>query len=471
MKIMRHSRWADHEFGRAEVGDVRRARRLVRLGAAMATRPAGTVTQIFSTSAEREGAYRLLENDAVPSAAIAFAQHRAGASRCFGQDFVFVPVDGSSLNLPDRRHRRGMGLIGTHGKGAQGLQVMSAIAVRSDGTPLGVCGQRYWTRDSAVGLKRGDYDRREFRQKETRHWLDAIGQVTAAFSDEAPGTRAWFQMDRGGDIAHLLSGESMKDHFFTIRSTHNRRLDPLAHGRRQYLWDHLRRREPQGSYALRIPVGENRSARVAHVHIRFCPVTLDLKDRVHGQHRPAKLWAVRVGEIDTTPRGDSPIEWLLLTKYPVLTLDDALLVVDGYSSRWRIEEFHKTWKSGACCIEQTQLQNRDHIERFAIISASVAMRIQRLTHLARTDPDAPATIELSRAEIDAAILLRKPKGVQRGKTPTIAEVVRWIADLGGFMGPSPANKTAKRQPGAIVIGRGLDYIAPVATLLAEGVDL
>jgi hypothetical protein len=441
---MRHSRWSEHEFGQAEIGDERRVRRLIRVGAAMAATPAGRVTEIFSTSAEREGAYRFLENDDIQASAIAAAQHRAAANRCFGQEFVFVPVDGSSLNLPDRRQRRGMGILSTNGKGAQGMHVMSAIAVRRDGTPLGVCGQRYWTRKKLVGLKRGDYDKRSFKQRESRYWIDVMTQVQTAFSDEAPGTRPWFQLDRGGDIGRVLSGESTKGAFFTVRSTHDRRLAPTVHGH-EYLWNYLRRKEPQGSYAIQIPEGKNRSARVAHVHIRFCPVALDLQDRVHGQHRTARLWAVRVGEIDTTPRGETRLDWLLLTTYPVETIRDALLVVEGYTSRWRIEEFHKTWKSGACCVEHTQLQNRDHIERFAIISASVAMRIQRLTHLARTTPDEPATVEFSRAEIDAAILMRKPKGVVRGATPTIAEAVRWIADLGGFMGPSPANKTATRR--------------------------
>jgi len=437
----------------------------------MASRPAGTVTQIFPSSAQREGAYRFLENDDVSANAIAVASHLAAADRCFGQQWVFVPIDGSSLNLPDRRRLRGMGILSTNGKGAQGMHVMSAIAVRSDGTPLGICGQRFWTRKTLVGLKRGNYDKRSLKKRESKYWNEVMAQAKTAMSERAPGTRPWFQLDRGGDIGQVLSSETTEGCFITVRSTHNRRLDPTVHGPHQYLWNYLRRQEPQGSYALPIPAGENRSARVALLHVRYCPVTLDLKDRNHGHHRAAPLWAVRVGEIDTTPRGEPPIEWLLLTTYPVHTLEDALLVINGYASRWRIEDFHKTWKSGACCVENTQLQNRDHIERFAVISASVAMRIQRLTHLARTNPDQPATDEFSRAEIDATILLRKPKGVVRGATPTIAEVVRWIADLGGFMGPSLANKNASRRPGAIVIARGLDYIGPVATLLDEGVKL
>jgi len=38
----------------------------------------------------------------------------------------------------------------------------------------------------------------------------------------------------------------------------------------------------------------------------------------------------------------------LWTNYPVATFEDATLVIENYAKRWRIEDFHKTWKSGAC---------------------------------------------------------------------------------------------------------------------------
>jgi len=35
----------------------------------------------------------------------------------------------------------------------------------------------------------------------------------------------------------------------------------------------------------------------------------------------------------------------LLTNVAVNSIDDALAVIAGYTKRWRVEEFHKTWKS------------------------------------------------------------------------------------------------------------------------------
>jgi len=39
--------WAEHTFGHAALGDERRVHRLVTMAAAVASRPAGTVTQVF----------------------------------------------------------------------------------------------------------------------------------------------------------------------------------------------------------------------------------------------------------------------------------------------------------------------------------------------------------------------------------------------------------------------------------------
>ena len=90
------------------------------------------------------------------------------------------------------------------------------------------------------------------------------------------------------------------------------------------------------------------------------------------------------------------------------------------------------------------------------------MRIERIVYLSRSEPELPADAEFSRAEFDATILLRKSKGVFRGDLPTVGQVARWIADLGGYTGKSSGGPF-----GAKVLSRGLDFIAPVAQLLTE----
>src|SRR5580765_616543 len=138
--------WAEEEFGAVDLGDRRRNRRLVEMAREVAERPDGKVTAVFRSSAAREGAFRLVENDAVDPQAIARASYKATARRSEGHSFVFVAVDGSSLNITDDGQAKGTGIVGARKVGARGFQVMTALAVGSDGTPLGLCGQEYWSR-------------------------------------------------------------------------------------------------------------------------------------------------------------------------------------------------------------------------------------------------------------------------------------------------------------------------------------
>ena len=41
------------------------------------------------------------------------------------------------------------------------------------------------------------------------------------------------------------------------------------------------------------------------------------------------------------PQGVERIEWLLLTTAPVESFEQALIVVNGYTQRWRVEDFHR----------------------------------------------------------------------------------------------------------------------------------
>src|SRR5260370_10158285 len=128
MSELRQLLWEQKEFGQAELGDARRQARLVEIGAAMAARPGGTVTGIFATSASREGAYRFLQNEAIDPGAIAKAAHIATARRCFGEPFVFVPIDCSSLNMSDPSGRLGGGLVGTARIVADRLRVIALLS-------------------------------------------------------------------------------------------------------------------------------------------------------------------------------------------------------------------------------------------------------------------------------------------------------------------------------------------------------
>jgi hypothetical protein len=447
--------WSAEEFGSADLGNTARVRRLVLMAERAARHPAGKITEVFQTSAEREGAYKFLESLQVDASSIAQASHIACAARCEKEPFVFVPVDGSSLSLTDPEMiKEGLGPVGNRSKKGRGLEVMNAIAVRPDGTPLGICGQAFWAREEKK--RKAPKKKRTMKEKETRFWFEAMRQTMIAFLLARSKCLPWFQMDRGGDFHELLSWAGENELYVTVRAAHDRRvLDADGH----YLWETVECQKPLGQYSLTIHGSRRRKARNATMEIRMSPVTFWLSNSQSEEKKRITLTAVQTREVGTVPADELPVQWMLLTNYPVKTFKDACLVVYGYTQRWRVEEFHKTWKS-VCGIEETLLEESSRIIKWAIIMSAVAMRIERLKYLARNTPEAPATEELTSQEIDTLIHLRQPKGYQPGDIPTIAVAVRWIADCGGYTG-----KSSGGPPGSIVIGRGLFYVAPAVVFL------
>jgi hypothetical protein len=443
--------WSKEEFGEAKLGNRARTRRLVVMAQTAANSPGGKITEVFNEGAPREAAYKFVENIHIDPTQIGLAAHVASAMRCQGESFVFVPVDGSSLGIADPDLlKEGLGPVGTRSKKGRGLEVMNAIAVRSDGVSLGLCGQVFWARNETKDKRHNR--KRKLEEKETRYWFEAMDQTIEAFRLAECTCKPWFQLDRGGDFREMLSRVACAETLATIRAAQDRRvLDEET----KYLWETVESQQSLGHYTIDLPGGHGRKARKARMEIRAKEVTIQIRDAwLKKTDKPAVLYAVQTKEVGSCPDGEEPIEWLLLTNYPVYTFEDARLVVFGYTQRWRVEEFHKTWKS-VCGIEDTQLEEANHIIIWAVILAVVAMRVERLKYLARATPNAPASEELSQLEIDTIIGLKKPKGFKRGDMPSIGLAVRWIADLGGYTGRSSGG-----PPGSIVIGRGLMWIAP-----------
>jgi hypothetical protein len=461
--------WAEQEFGHAELGDVRRTKRLVLLAAEVAGKPAGMVTRACRSSASREGAFRLLESSNVHAQSVRQAVESATLRRCQSERRVFVPIDATSLTMSDQSDHKELGGVGSWDKGARGVHVMTALAVTSSGTPLGICGQHMWTRQgrSPHDVRRGALG----KDSENRFWIDVLVDTQRRFSESSPGCRPWFVADRGADCWQVLTLAQSHCLLMTVRATYDRRVKQVD----ARLWSTVERARVIAKRKIQVParparqkrrrVGggkrvnyltEPRPARSATVSIRAASV--DLRPRAKGP--TIRLNAVLVRE---DRRGEDRVEWMLLTTYPIDTRRQVLEIVRGYTLRWRIEDFHRAWKRGLCRVEDTQLRSRNAIFKWATILAAVATRAMRLTQLARSTPDVAASTEFSRTELEAILALRLPKGSHDLSSLPLSVAVRWVADLGGYTGPWNG------PPGATVIGRGL-YDVLVAARAFESRD-
>ena len=218
--------WAEKQFGAARLGNVSRTRRLVLLAEEAARRPSGIVSEACASSASREGAFRLLENESVRPSDVAAPVYASTVQECAGEETVIVAIDGSSLTLADDARAKDLGGIGAWNLGARGVQTMNALAVTRDGAPIGICGQRYWLREnrSQTTSKEGPSDR-----SESRYWLELVEDVHRSFADYAPKTRPWFQADRGADAWPLYALATKRGVLMTVRAVYDRRLESGAH--------------------------------------------------------------------------------------------------------------------------------------------------------------------------------------------------------------------------------------------------
>lgn len=430
------------------------------MGAAAVERPSGKVAAVFRSDREREGAYDLLESEQVAPEEITRGIVVATIARAAGLPFVFVPVDGSSVTVVDRTGERDLGNVGSDTKGARGAKLVDALAVDPEGTVLGWLALTLWARSPHRKVPPRDTHARRARaleDKETRYWVQSVQAAREAL-DEA-GLRGWFQIDREGDGRDLLLTLQGSGHWWTVRGNADRSIE-LDGGDTGRLRAQLMTGSVAGRYELPVTARPGRRARLARMVVCVAQVVLRLRDKKTSRITRLPVTVVWAREEGTTPAGEDPIDWLLYTNRAVETFEDAKLVLYGYAQRWRVEECHRTWKRGECDVESTQLRSFAAVQRWAILLAAVATRIERLKRLARTKPDAGATIELSPLEVRALTMIKFEDNAPRPE-PTIAQAVAWLAELGGY-----ANKYSGKPPGATVLGRGLRYLRPAAHMLA-----
>jgi Transposase DDE domain len=448
--------WAQEEFSGAIVADLRWRHRLIRTAAWAAAYPAGAVTDAVLNAAARQGAYGLLESSRVTAAQVAAASSVAMARRSAVHPLVYVPVDGSSLNLAEHTAgSKGFGAVGTYERGARGLKVITALGIAPDGTTLGVGAQVYWARQRSADRS----PMRTVAEKETQRWLDTLKEVRDHLAADAPHTQAWFLLDREGDAWPILEELALSGHRFTVRASHDRRA---SLGRRDgYLRPLLREQKCRLRY--RIAVERNGKRRLALLEVRAATVLIDFRIKRTEERFVRRVNAVMAVEVSTPPAGEERLDWVLLTNHSVEDKADLQKVINGYALRWRIEDFHRTWKSGACNVEDTQLRSLEAVLKWARILAAVSARIERIKHLSRTSPNQAATTEFTRTELDALVLLRftiDGRPAPSTTDVTLETATQWLAECGGYTGRSSGG-----PPGSVTISRGLRRVIDAAALL------
>ena len=236
-----------------------------------------------------------------------------------------------------------------------------------------------------------------------------------------PDTRLVYVADREAHIVELMQrGHALGNTAdWLIRSKHNRCLPDGGK-----LWAAVLAGAPLGEIEFMMASRHGQAARMVRQQIFARPVGLD-----DGQGRQLSVTCLIAKEI-AAPDGVKPVEWRLLTNRVAQTLDDLVELIEWYRCRWEIETSFHALKNG-CRVEALQLGSVGKIELALAVYMAVSWRLARLLRLGRTHPDLVATALFTNEEWKGAYILAK-KPIPK-TTPTLREVIRRIAMLGGFL--------------------------------------
>jgi hypothetical protein len=323
------------------------------------------------------------------------------------------------------------------------MYVHPTYAVTPQREPLGVCDAWMWAREArnAAGVRTG--------QKESARWTEGYERV-AEMAARVPSSRLVYVADREGDIlalmqrAHVLG--TLAD--WLVRAKHNRCLPDG-----DKLWERTCAGEPLGQIVFTMPSRHGVKERKVRQELWATSVELHA-----GKPGAVTVTCLIAREIDA-PKGVKPVEWRLLTNRAAPELEDVIELIDWYRARWEIEMFFNVLKNG-CKVQSMQLGSIDGIGRALALYMVVAWRIAHLMRLGRTCPELDANLLFSPDEIYGAYLLTNTKQPAE-RPPTLNEVLRLVARLGGFIG-----RKSEGEPGVKTIWLGLQEVRVSAATLA-----
>ncbi|WP_374229186.1 transposase [Ktedonobacter sp. SOSP1-52] len=151
----------------------------------------------------------------------------------------------------------------------------------------------------------------------------------------------------------FLACQANQTHFL-VRAAQNRRTE-ADEEEITYSLDRARAFPSQQSRPLEVPARHGHKARSTQVQLAFGHMTLlPPRHEPQASNEPLTVWVIRVWE-ELAPEGEKPLEWILLTSVPTMTLEQARERVDWYRQRWLVEivqsqmtktKLFRTWGSG-----------------------------------------------------------------------------------------------------------------------------
>ena len=456
-------------FGKADLGDRRRTKRLVQVANAFVRHPGGSLPEKVRSPKDMAGLYHLMNCESVTHESVMTPHRNVTLQKIVEHDGpVLVIHDTTELDFTKHRSLQDTGQIGNGS--CRGWLCHNSLAVSpTNREVLGLANQIIHRRP--VVPKSESATQKCLREnRESRLWVHGTQTL--------PADRKIIDVcDRGADTFEFLEHEALSGRTFVVRSARDRSIVrghadvPDQTGVKtlslhEFAWTLA----SLGQWTLNVPAARieknvksgkkrtstkmiiNRKAREAVLNVSAAPIRLCAPRRKAGQHgnQPLAFWIVRVWE-PNPPEGVEPLEWFLLTNHPVNTFADGWDVVGWYECRWIVEEYHKAQKTG-CAIQSPQFTTSDRLHPMIALLSVVALSLLNLRELSRRE-DAKIRPAVDIIAADYVAILSVWRHGKAEMDWTIHDFCFALARLGGHQ-----NRKSDHHPGWIVLWRGWSHL-------------
>jgi len=439
------------EYANAEFGDKRLSTRLARILEQLSCDPNAKISAACKDPYQAKAVYRFLDNDEVDVEDITKITRDVTIKNIHEAKppVVLVIQDTTEFNYSNLKATSGLGSISGR-KTARGIECHSAIAVGEMGEMFGVLAQKLWVRppENFGQSKPAHCKETPIEEKESYKWLETMERVGSDFPE---GTQVIHVCDREGDIYEFFCKAEGDGAKYLCRKCTNRIIEEEDGAKK--LVDLINSHSASGRITVRVPRDShtNRIARDAELEIKYgkCRITKPSPLEKYGElPESIEIYFVSAEEKDP-PEGQEKLYWHLITNVPTESFEDAVIRIQWYTQRWKIEIFHRTLKDG-CKVEELQYDAAEKLMKLIAVYSIISLQIMLFTYIARTRPD--ESCEICLTEDEWKILYRAAKKTRNmpEKPPTIYEAVVMIAKLGGFLG-----RKSDGFPGVTVIWKGL----------------
>lgn len=431
--------WCEQQFGRAELADARRTRRLVAVATAMTETPQQSIPQQMKSPAATKAAYRLMSNPSLTHESTQQAHRRNTRQMALEHPTVLLIQDTTYVDLTGRQVAD-VGVIGD-GNG-QGFVLHSTLAVLPDDPGvLGLMHQIVHRRQPTNTANEPSYKRTK-RETEARFWSESVEAIGMA-----PTAARWvYVADRGADVYAFYGACRAQQADILVRIAQDRRM-LAADNHQTHVVSYLR--QLPAIHHMQVEVTDKtKTPRQAQVSVAYAPVTLLPPRHARADAPgPQTVYGIRVWE-PAPPTDAEPLEWLLATSLPINTVNDVVTFIGWDTQRPTIEDYHQCAKTG-CQIENRQLHSADNFERLIGILGVVAIYLLQLRAASRQSLQStlPPDLDADTVAVIAAMMHTVPEQL------TAAATWLWIAQQGGYL-----NRKHDPPPGWKSIWHGWHFL-------------